>query len=376
MQRLVSLAALFLIPLSASAQDSKNYGLLARRPGAFKVAPVAETARLFERPDSLSSPNGVLERGPEATAYERAGLYFAVACPGLGHVGFALAREVQHVQAPVAPVVAEFLDEQGRPLSGVVRHVTESSAYTEAVRPFAGQTRRIHVATVRPLLNRPFDGASVVDSLRPNVGVTAYREANGYVAVAAYETGPLGWLLTTDAVHGEPVVPALPGAVTTSQNPFVGDDYDLTRSIPAAPSTTLTPPMQTLSAASYEELQPSTATLLNVLVAGLGHFYANDANRGATILAFSAGAPIIGYAITASTIEASCDTGYYGYEVSCRDETNYVPLAIGVAGGLAAWIYGIVDAPKAVERENARRAGLAARLVPLTNGVALRVTLP
>lgn len=91
---------------------------------------------------------------------------------------------------------------------------------------------------------------------------------------------------------------------------------------------------------------PGTATVISVVVPGGGQMYADELGRGLAILGIAWGAPIAG-AISGSS------TG----------------VLAGVAVSLASWVYGIVDAPRAVRRYN---AGLGTRTasMPVTPFVA------
>lgn len=77
---------------------------------------------------------------------------------------------------------------------------------------------------------------------------------------------------------------------------------------------------------------PTTATLISVVLTGGGHFYAGDNKTGAILLGIGVGAPLIG--ASASNIE------------------NFTPLYLGLAASLGAWVYGIATSADAAREYN------------------------
>ena len=101
--------------------------------------------------------------------------------------------------------------------------------------------------------------------------------------------------------------------------------------------------------ASAQEVQPigskspGTATVISVIVPGGGQMYAEELGRGLTILGISTAAPLAG-ALTGSS----------------------GAVLAGLAVSVAAWVYGIVDAPRAVRRHNtALGAVTSTPLIPI-----------
>lgn len=118
---------------------------------------------------------------------------------------------------------------------------------------------------------------------------------------------------------------------------------------------------QNYRTASFKD--PGTSTLIGVIVPGGGHIYAGEMGKGLMLLGIAVAGPVVGAAVSASTVEFSCD----GW--SCSDDTNYVPYALGAVVAVGAWVYGIIDADDAAHRVN-QRNGLAIAPVPMQNSKA------
>lgn len=123
------------------------------------------------------------------------------------------------------------------------------------------------------------------------------------------------------------------------------------------------------TAAQTAPAQPKDAgiaTLLSVLITGGGQLYTGEVRRGATMLGVGLGSLLIGSALSVS----SCDT-----ESALNDgcSKSYAALGIGTVVYLGTWIYGIVDAPKSADRQNARlqRARVTPRIEPGVRGTQL-----
>lgn len=117
---------------------------------------------------------------------------------------------------------------------------------------------------------------------------------------------------------------------------------------PTSSTAPLSPP-----AVAYKE--KGTATLLSVVITGGGHFYTGETGTGLTLLGLGIGAPVAGALISASTCDYISNDVCYG--------GNPAPALIGLGVGLGAWIYGIADSGKSVNRANARN-GYAVAVVP------------
>ena len=88
---------------------------------------------------------------------------------------------------------------------------------------------------------------------------------------------------------------------------------------------------------------PTTATLLSLVIAGGGQYYSGETERGAHLLLAAVLGSVAGGAALASGNETAAE------------------LAIGYTGltaGVAAWLYSIMDASRSAKRMNARN-GLA-----------------
>ena len=112
---------------------------------------------------------------------------------------------------------------------------------------------------------------------------------------------------------------------------------------------------------------PHTAQLMSLLIAGGGHMYAREDNKGLALMGVGLGAPLLGSVLTVGTADISCS------ENVCREVKEYMPLYLGAAVGLAAWTYGFFDADNAARRTN-RKNGITARFHPTTApqpGIAL-----
>lgn len=148
MRRLATLALLGALAAPAAlAQSTEPYGLLMRRPGAVRIAPRGEVARVFTRADSTSATVDPLRSGDEAISYDYEGAFFTVARAGVGHVGYVLQREVTRV--PIAPSPAgvpmdyaalgrlgsdtDSMQEEIRNLRREIRSVRTQTAYTSVV---------------------------------------------------------------------------------------------------------------------------------------------------------------------------------------------------------------------------------------------------
>lgn len=94
------------------------------------------------------------------------------------------------------------------------------------------------------------------------------------------------------------------------------------------------------------EKDPATALLFSILIPGGGHLYAGETGKGSFLLVVGMAAPTAGLLLS-SYGSVEYDRGGYEYH-----EPNLTPMYVGVAAGLAAWIYGIADAGPAVERHN------------------------
>lgn len=92
-----------------------------------------------------------------------------------------------------------------------------------------------------------------------------------------------------------------------------------------------------------------TGTLLAAVIPGGGHFYAEETSKGITLLLGGAGA-FLGGTLLGSAITKKTDIGF-GVTV---EEYNWTFFWLGFAAYAGTWIYGIVDAPKAVRRYNQR----------------------
>jgi len=126
----------------------------------------------------------------------------------------------------------------------------------------------------------------------------------------------------------------------------------------AAIATTPLRAQQRPETPAYDK-DPGTAMLIGALVTGGGQIYAGETAKGLGLLGGAIASVGVGTALTLSSVEVNCDDDIY-----CEDETNYAPLVVGYLAALGLWGYGIVDAPKSVERMRARSQSASLPVVP------------
>jgi hypothetical protein len=110
------------------------------------------------------------------------------------------------------------------------------------------------------------------------------------------------------------------------------------------------------SGPSYKD--PGTATRIAGLITGGGHVYAGETKKGLLLLGGSLGSVISGYMLTL----AACSTDHL--DTSCS-LASLAPYVLGVLGAAGFWAYGVVDAPEAAKRANARNGYAALPVEPL-----------
>ena len=119
--------------------------------------------------------------------------------------------------------------------------------------------------------------------------------------------------------------------------------------------------------AGYKD--PKAALSWGYLLPGAGHIYAGEAGKGWMLMLGSVGAATAGTIISLNSGDEDAEVGY-DYDFS-KGETDWVPSYIGWGVFAVAWIYSVVDAPKAAERTNQKR-GLGQRPVRLEPYVITR----
>lgn len=115
--------------------------------------------------------------------------------------------------------------------------------------------------------------------------------------------------------------------------------------IAQAPSLAYELPAETLAHAAQAK-DPTFGLLFSILIPGGGHIYAGETDTGLTLLAIGIGAPLLGALLSGD---------------------NIAPALIGYGVGIGAWVYGIIDGRKAVERYNAAN-GFALAPAPVSAG--------
>ena len=100
-----------------------------------------------------------------------------------------------------------------------------------------------------------------------------------------------------------------------------------------APSLSYEIPQGVLATVAPSEKDETIGLLLSIIITGGGHFYAGETGTGLVLLAANVGGVVVGAALS--------------------DGGNDAPAFIGLGVALAAYIYGIVDGRKAVQRYNA-----------------------
>ena len=98
---------------------------------------------------------------------------------------------------------------------------------------------------------------------------------------------------------------------------------------------------------------PHTAQILGSFIPGAGHLYAGEKLRGLGL----GGAAVIGIASGIVFLESrECHLVSFGVE-SCDQEPSSVNRINGITQlgvGIAAWVFGAIDAPRAAQRANER----------------------
>ena len=115
-----------------------------------------------------------------------------------------------------------------------------------------------------------------------------------------------------------------------------------------APSLGYELPADAIRASEKDE---TYGLLFSILITGGGHFYAGETEKGLLLLGAGLGGIVAGGVLSAAT-------------------GNAAPILLGYGVLLGAYIYGIVDGPKAVQRYNAAN-GFALMPVPVEGGVGL-----
>ena len=109
---------------------------------------------------------------------------------------------------------------------------------------------------------------------------------------------------------------------------------------------------------------PTVATVLGTIVPGAGHVYSTEFLRGAGI--FAATGTLIGFGTMVYAVDR-CTFAFLNPE-PCDPGPQWPHRTLGtalIAGGVAAWIVGAIDAPRAARRANARHGWRLARWTPL-----------
>ncbi len=112
--------------------------------------------------------------------------------------------------------------------------------------------------------------------------------------------------------------------------------------------------------AGYKD--PSTATIMSVIVPGGGHLYSGETRKGAMILGVGLGGLVLGTALSVDSV--GCDE-----DLNCDTDPSYLPMAAGYLLYLGSWVYGITDASNSADRMNASR-GISIRGVEVQPAVA------
>lgn len=122
---------------------------------------------------------------------------------------------------------------------------------------------------------------------------------------------------------------------------------------------------------------PGTGTLIGAVFPGGGQYYAGETGKGLVITGIAFAAPLVGALMMADDV---WDCGSSSSLNCSVDEASTVPLWVGMAVGLGAWVYGAVDAAPAARRANVRSGAVTAQVVPYiggqTRGVGLKIRVP
>lgn len=96
---------------------------------------------------------------------------------------------------------------------------------------------------------------------------------------------------------------------------------------------------------------PGTARVLSVLLPGAGHMYAGEGMTGLGLLATYASTLSLAIATNPGTW-AKADSADFFTDISEETPTSTKLIFWGSAAATAAvWLYGVIDAPKAVRRQ-------------------------
>jgi hypothetical protein len=130
---------------------------------------------------------------------------------------------------------------------------------------------------------------------------------------------------------------------------------------------------------------PAVALGFAWLCPGCGHLYSGETTKGTVIAAVALGSLAGGLAVQlsrSSRVDGALACRSTGPWSDCGEvSTDLTPILVGGAIGIAAWAYGLIDAPASADRANARH-GLRIRGLDLgpTSGpdgaLGVRLSLP
>jgi hypothetical protein len=94
---------------------------------------------------------------------------------------------------------------------------------------------------------------------------------------------------------------------------------------------------------------PGTARILSVFLPGAGHIYAGEGVKGVEMLGFYAGALTLALATNPGTWEEKDEDSLFDIAEPTPTSTKVIFWTSAAAAGIT-WLYGVIDAPKAVKR--------------------------
>ena len=105
---------------------------------------------------------------------------------------------------------------------------------------------------------------------------------------------------------------------------------------------------------NVDRRDPAIALGFAWLCPGCGHLYTGETTKGALIAGISVGALASGFVMqVAQSKDFRCEVG--SIPSQCRaPRTDFTPILVGGAIGLAGYLYGLIDARASAERMNER----------------------
>ena len=128
----------------------------------------------------------------------------------------------------------------------------------------------------------------------------------------------------------------------------------ITRGVLAAVLLTATIGTASGQGRNMDRRDPAIAVGFAWLCPGCGHLYTGETTKGALIAGVSVGALATGFVMQLNqSNDFTCELG--SIPSQCRaPRTDFTPILVGGAIGLAGYLYGLIDARASAERMNER----------------------